>query len=91
MPAPQDERLAELLVAAKRVIFDGGRRRKRESLLRVIRRKCMDCMCGQRSMIRTCPSRNCPLWPYRSGMLPETARERGWDVDVEGELEEARS
>lgn len=39
--------------------------------LKAIRARCLDCMCGQYSEVRLCPSTQCPLWPYRMGHRPE--------------------
>ncbi len=76
----RQQRLEKLARAAREVFFSEPRPR-RLSLLRVIRAKCMDCASDQRSLIRECPSRACPLWPYRSGMRPETAKQKGWQVE----------
>ena len=40
--------------------------------LRAIRSKCLDCCCDQSNEVRLCPSRTCPLWPYRSGKGPKS-------------------
>jgi hypothetical protein len=40
------------------------------SPLRAIRANCIDCMGGQRSLVRDCGLRGCPLWPYRMGKNP---------------------
>ena len=39
-------------------------------LLKVIRKKCLDCCCGQHSEVRKCNITDCPLWPYRMGDNP---------------------
>jgi hypothetical protein len=39
--------------------------------LRAIREKCMDCCCGNRTEIRLCPSKDCPLWLFRFGHNPK--------------------
>lgn len=39
-------------------------------LRKVIRDKCLDCMCGHAPEVKMCPSQNCPLWPYRMGKNP---------------------
>ena len=36
-----------------------------------IRKKCLDCTCGQPKEIRLCPIINCPLYPYRMGRRPD--------------------
>ena len=40
------------------------------SPLKAIRAKCLDCVADQPSVVRLCPSENCPLWPYRMGHNP---------------------
>jgi hypothetical protein len=36
-------------------------------LSKAIARKCRDCCNGQRREVLLCTSRDCPLWPYRTG------------------------
>lgn len=43
-------------------------------LLRVIREKCLDCVCGVVPEVKRCPSEDCPLWPYRMGKNPFKVR-----------------
>lgn len=38
--------------------------------LKAIRAKCLDCMCGSSQEVSLCPSRDCPLWEFRSGHNP---------------------
>ena len=38
--------------------------------LKAIRAKCLDCCCGQYNEVKLCPSRECPLYPYRDGHNP---------------------
>ena len=40
------------------------------SPLKAIRANCIDCMGGQRGLVRDCELRGCPLWPYRMGKNP---------------------
>ena len=46
------------------------------SFAKAIRRKCLDCCCGQAAEVRRCPVRTCALWEFRFGKGPETARRR---------------
>jgi len=39
-------------------------------LLKVIRKKCLDCCGGLHGEVRKCPIINCPLWPYRMAKNP---------------------
>lgn len=38
--------------------------------LKAIRKKCLECCCGQYKEVRLCPSRDCPLYPFRFGRNP---------------------
>lgn len=40
------------------------------SPIKAIRKNCIDCMCGQSKEVRLCPSKDCPLYPYRFGKNP---------------------
>lgn len=41
-----------------------------ESLPKVIRGKCLDCVGGYEAEVRKCVLYNCPLWPFRMGKNP---------------------
>lgn len=50
--------------------------------IKAIRARCLDCCGGQKAEVRLCPSRKCPLWPYRMGCRPkdgETHAEQAGD------------
>jgi len=49
--------------------------------LQVIRRKCKDCCAGSNKEVELCHIKDCPLFPYRFGVRPETAKKRGKDVE----------
>mgnify|MGYP003638904376 FL=1 len=42
-------------------------------LLKVIRAKCIDCCCGDRTEVKHCPVTDCDLHPYRLGKNPFNA------------------
>jgi len=42
--------------------------------LRAIRAKCLDCCGGSAREVALCEIENCPLFPYRFGKRPQTAR-----------------
>jgi len=44
-------------------------------LLRVIREKCLDCVCGCAPLVKKCPCDDCPLYPFRMGKNPFFVRE----------------
>lgn len=35
--------------------------------LSAIKAFCVDCLGGQPKLVKGCTSKNCPLWPYRTG------------------------
>lgn len=39
-------------------------------LLKIIRRKCLDCVCYQAREVELSPTERCALWPYRMGKDP---------------------
>ena len=41
--------------------------------IKAMRKKCLDCTCGQKVEIRKCPVINCALYPYRMGRRPDQA------------------
>lgn len=51
--------------------------KNRISPLRAIRLKCLDCCCGSSNEVKLCTALNCPLYPFRDGHNPFTAK-RVW-------------
>lgn len=45
---------------------------KRVSFTRAIRAKCLDCTCNQSNEVKYCTISDCPLFPYRFGVRPES-------------------
>ena len=45
-----------------------------KSPIKSIRDKCLDCSSGSTKTIKYCTVYTCPLWKYRFGMRPETAK-----------------
>lgn len=39
--------------------------------MKAIRKKCIDCCCGQIKEVRECLIKTCALYPYRSGKRPK--------------------
>lgn len=39
--------------------------------MRAIRKKCLECSCGQITEIRECKVKTCALYPYRMGHRPK--------------------
>jgi hypothetical protein len=46
-----------------------------------IRKKCLDCSAGSFKEVRLCPVKDCPLWTFRFGIRPETAKNKGYTID----------
>lgn len=38
--------------------------------LKAIRKKCLECCCGQYKEVRLCPAKDCSLYPFRFGKNP---------------------
>ena len=38
--------------------------------MRAIRKKCLDCSCGNSFEVSNCPVTDCPLYEYRTGKKP---------------------
>lgn len=51
----------------------------RVSFAKAIRQKCLDCCCNQENEVRYCTIFDCPLFPYRFGIKPDTYIERNKD------------
>lgn len=43
--------------------------------IKAIRAKCLSCSAGQPREVKLCPITSCPLFEYRSGHRPPTAKE----------------
>ena len=42
--------------------------------MKAIKAKCLDCCCGDRSEVKDCTAKDCPLWAYRLGKNPNKTR-----------------
>ena len=40
--------------------------------IKAIRKKCLECCCGQFVEVRLCPIKDCALWGYRMGHRPKS-------------------
>ena len=58
----------------------GHKRQKQRTPLQAIRAFCLECVCGQKREVTLCPADHCPLYPYRFGVRPATARAAGKQV-----------
>lgn len=45
--------------------------------VKAIRKKCLDCSCGQPLEVRLCPIRSCTIWHYRMGKRPKVGEQDG--------------
>ena len=41
--------------------------------IKAIRKRCLDCTCGQVKEVRLCQAVECACWPYRFGRRPDKA------------------
>ena len=48
--------------------------------IKSIRKKCLDCTCGQSKEVKLCTAYGCSIWPYRMGRRPTPV-----DLYVRGE------
>jgi hypothetical protein len=46
------------------------------SFAKAIRSKCLECCCSSPKMVKYCSSTKCPLWPFRFGCAPESAKKK---------------
>jgi len=60
--------------------LSGHKRQTRRTPLQAIRAFCLECVCGQKREVTLCPADHCPLYPYRFGVRPATARAAGKQV-----------
>lgn len=44
--------------------------------IKAIRKKCLECSCGQYKEVTLCPIVNCYLWGYRMGKRPKKIEEQ---------------
>lgn len=42
----------------------------KKELLKLICKKCLDCVCFQAKEVELCPSKQCALWPFRFAKDP---------------------
>lgn len=48
-----------------------------------IRKKCLECSCGQIKEVRMCQVKKCPLYAYRSGHRPQDEENTVKSISVE--------
>lgn len=46
------------------------------TVMKAIKKKCLDCCCGDLKTVKECPIPDCPLYIYRLGKDPELRRGR---------------
>ncbi len=57
----------------------------RNTPLKAIKKKCLECSGGDKQEVRQCALRQCPLFPYRLGLDPEAPGELPLEVREPGE------
>jgi hypothetical protein len=58
---------------------------RRQTPLKAIRLKCLDCSGDSTKEVRLCPIKDCPIYMYRMGRNPN--RTKGTTEDTQDELE----
>jgi len=56
------------------------------TLIRIVRLKCLECVCGSTKDVRLCTCSSCHLWPYRLGRMPLREDFQVPDRDQNGNL-----
>lgn len=56
---------------------------KKLTPLKAIRKKCLDCCCGQAQEVRLCDVKTCTLHPYRMGKRPKDDKSITDDEKIE--------
>lgn len=52
------------------VVVQGYTGERTTSVLKAIKKHCLDCCCFQRDEVKYCPCTSCNLWPFRLGKNP---------------------
>ena len=52
------------------IVVDGYEGERVTNPVKAIRKKCLDCCCGQKLEVDLCPCTDCYLWPFRRGKNP---------------------
>lgn len=62
------------------VIYDRTKVPAAKTTYQAVRKRCVDCMGGERFRIKDCPISDCLLWPHRFGTTPTKAKSHGHNV-----------
>lgn len=60
------------------------------SPLKAIKAKCLDCCCGDRTEVKDCPAKDCPLWMFRLGKNPNRKKTKRFLTDEQKEAAKVR-
>jgi len=52
------------------IVVDGYTGERITSVLKAVRKRCLDCCAYQRDEVKYCSCTNCALWPFRFGKNP---------------------
>ncbi len=55
--------------------------------LKAIKKKCLECSGGDKEEVRNCALRQCPLFPFRMGVDPQTSMELPLNKEEAGKEE----
>lgn len=65
-----EEEVLEAEEESSDIVVEGYTGERVTNPIKAIRKKCLDCCCGQRIEVELCPSNDCYLWPFRRGKNP---------------------
>ena len=65
-----DEEFADVDETSTDTIVEGYTGEKITSVLKAVKKHCLDCCAYQRDEVKLCPSTRCTLWPFRFGKNP---------------------
>ena len=66
----QSESLTEKMAEGRNQALNIRKENNIPSTLKIIRRRCLDCVCGSAYEVRMCHLSDCAAWPYRFGRSP---------------------
>ncbi len=81
----QSESLTERMAEGRNQASKIRKENDMPSPLKIIRRRCLDCVCGSAHEVRMCHLSDCPSWPYRFGRNPRADDLKVPEYDKNGE------
>jgi hypothetical protein len=65
---------------SNKMLYDRTKIPTPKTTYQAVKKKCLDCIAGERPRIKNCPIKDCIFWPHRFGMGPTAAAKKGHDV-----------